>query len=296
MNVNFELYKIFYFCAKHSNFSKAAKDLFVTQSSISQSIKKLENEMNIKLFYRTGKNISLSKEGEILFMHIEKAYNIIKSGEKNIENIKSMDTGEIHIGASDTLTKYYLMPTIKKFYKRYPNIKIRLSNNSSPENVRMVKDKKVDFGIININPYNKYQNVTVNTLWTSKNIFVYSNNHYYFKDTPISLLKLKEYTLLTLEKDSSSRKVFDKFIQNEDINFDFDLEFGTTSLIIEMTIAGIGIAYVSKDAVEELIEKKILSQVKIRESIPNIDIGLVVNNEFPLSLASEKFIEFIKNS
>ena len=78
MNVNFELYKVFYFCAKNSNFSKAAKELFVTQSSVSQSIKKLENEMNIKLFYRTGKNISLSKEGEILFMHIEKAYNIIK--------------------------------------------------------------------------------------------------------------------------------------------------------------------------------------------------------------------------
>jgi DNA-binding transcriptional LysR family regulator len=296
MNVNFELYKVFYFCAKNSNFSKAAKELFVTQSSVSQSIKKLENEMNIKLFYRTGKNISLSKEGEILFMHIEKAYNIIKSGEKNIESIKSMNNGEIYIGASDTLTKYYLMPTIKKFYKKYPNIKIKLANNSSPENIKMVKDKKVDFGIININPHNKYQGITTDVLWTSKNIFVYSTNHYFFKDTPINLIKLNEYTLLTLEKNSSSRKVFDKFISNSNIKFDFDLEFGTTSLIIEMAIAGIGIAYVSKDAVEDLIKKKILSQINICENIPSINIGLVVNNEFPLSLASKKFIEFIKMS
>ena len=296
MNVNFELYKIFYFCAKNLSFSKTAKELFVTQSSISQSIKKLENKMDIKLFHRIGKKVSLSKEGEILFMHIEKAYNIIKSGEKNIYNLKSMDRGEIYIGASDTITKYYLMPTIKKFYKKYPNIKIKLANNSSPENVKLVKEKKVDFGIINVDPNNSYKGIKINKLWPSKNIFVYSNNHYYFDDTPITLSKLNEYTLMTFEKNSSSRKVFDRFIKENNLEFDFDLEFGTTSLIIEMALNGIGIAYVSKDAAQDLIQKKIFSQINISENIPAIDIALIINNEFPLSLASKKFIEFIKKA
>lgn len=293
MNVNFELYKVFYFCGKYCNFSKASEKLFVTQSSVSQSIKKLETEIGIKLFYRTGRNITLSKEGEILFKHIEKAYNIIKSGEKNIENMKFINKGEIHIGASDTLTKYYLIPIIKEFYKKYPKIKLRLTNKSSPENVIKVKNKEVDFGIININPNLKYKDVTIKPLWKSKNIFVYSPKYFSFNNESISLKELNKYKSLTLEKNSTSRKVFDAFIEKKEIDFDFNLEFGTTSLIIEMALAGLGIAYVSEDAVKLLIEKKILSQINILESIPSIDIGLVLNNELPLNLASKKFLDFI---
>ena len=76
MNINFEFYKVFYHCAKNLNFSKAAEELFVTQSSVSQAIKKLEKQMNVKLFHRTGKNISLTKEGDLLFTYIEKAFNM----------------------------------------------------------------------------------------------------------------------------------------------------------------------------------------------------------------------------
>jgi DNA-binding transcriptional LysR family regulator len=295
MNVNFEFYKVFYYCAKNLNFSKAAEELFVTQSSVSQTIKKLENQMDVILFHRTGKNISLTKEGDLLFAYIEKAFNIIKLGEQNIESMKSLDKGEIHIGASDTLTKYYLMTGIKKFYTRYPKIKIHLTNRSSPENVKMVHNNAVDFSIININPNLSYKNVMVEKLWTSKNIFVFSPKAYAFNQDSITLEKLNQYPLITLEESSTSMQVMKQYLSEQNIILDFDFEFGTTSLIIEMALAGIGVAYVSRDAVEDLINKKMLQTIGIVENIPSIDIGLVKNTDFPLGLASHKFINLIKS-
>lgn len=294
MNINFEFYKVFYHCAKNLNFSKAAEELFVTQSSVSQTIKKLEKQMNVKLFHRTGKNISLTKEGDLLFTYIEKAFNIVKLGEQNIESMKSLDKGEIHIGASDTLTKYYLMTGIKKFYTKYPKIKIHLTNRSSPENVKMVQNNAVDFSIININPNLNYKNVTIEKLWTSKNIFVYAPKTYSFNQESITLKELNEYPLISLEENSTSMQVMKQYLNKKNIKLDFDFEFGTTSLIIEMALTGIGIAYVSKDAVEDLINKKMLQTINIVESIPSIDIGLVKNTDFPLGLASYKFINLIK--
>lgn len=295
MNINFEFYKVFYHCAKNLNFSKAAEELFVTQSSVSQTIKKLEKQMNVKLFHRTGKNISLTKEGDLLFTYIEKAFNIVKLGEQNIESMKSLDKGEIHIGASDTLTKYYLMTGIKKFYTKYPKIKIHLTNRSSPENVKMVQNNAVDFSIININPNLNYKNVTIEKLWTSKNIFVYAPKTYSFNQESITIKELNEYPLISLEENSTSMQVMKQYLNKKNIKLDFDFEFGTTSLIIEMALTGIGIAYVSKDAVEDLINKKMLQTINIVESIPSIDIGLVKNTDFPLSLASRKFIDLIKS-
>lgn len=295
MNINFEFYKVFYYCAKNLSFSKAATKLFVTQSSVSQTIKKLEAQIEVSLFHRTGKNITLTKEGDLLFKYIDRAFNIIKSGEQSIENMKNLDKGEIHIGASDTLTKYYLMAGIKAFYRQYPRIKIHLTNRSSPENIKLARNSHVDFSIININPHLKYKAVSIEKLWTSKNIFVYNPNSYHFYKDAVFLKDLDDYPLITLEENSTSMQVMKEYLDQKEIELNFDFQFGTTSLIIEMALAGIGIAYVSKDAVRDLVNKKMLQTINIVESIPSIDIGLVINNEYPLSLASKKFIKLIKN-
>ena len=290
MNINFELYKVFYYSAKTLSFSKASKKLFVSQSSVSQSIKKLETNLGVKLFNRVGRKVKLSHEGKIFFKYIEDAFNTIKAGENQLNSLINLKKGEITIGASDTISKYYLMPFIKKFYKKYPNIKIHLSNNSSTTNAKLVRNQKVDFGVININPKLKYKNLSLRKLWSSKNIFVYSKDHFNFENEKINLNKLKNYPLLTLEKNSTTRMVLDNFLNKKNLKIDFDFEFGTTDLIIEMALAGVGIAYVSKDSVKTLIENKKLSPLDIDESLPIINIGLIINKKFPLNIAAKNFI------
>ncbi len=100
MNINLELYKVFYHVAKELNFSKAARQLFISQSAISQSISQLEQELGTKLFIRTTKKVSLTTEGETLFQHIEPAIHSILQGEQKIGEIATLNAAVFTSGSA----------------------------------------------------------------------------------------------------------------------------------------------------------------------------------------------------
>jgi LysR family cyn operon transcriptional activator len=148
--MNFELYKFFYFVAKFKNISKASEQLYVTQPAVSRAIKQLEDDLGCSLFFRTSKGVQLTQEGEVLYNHIEQAYNFITSGEKKISDFKNLQTGEIKIGASETLCKYYLAPYLKLFKTDYPDIKVIVTCPTTNEIVNLLKAGKIDFGLVNM--------------------------------------------------------------------------------------------------------------------------------------------------
>ena len=122
MDINYELYKVFYHVAVTLSFSEASKQLFISQSAVSQSIKVLEKKLNQPLFIRSTKKVQLTPEGEILLKHIEPAMNLIQKGENQLLEAHTLNGGQLRIGASDTICRYYLVPYLKQFHKEYPNI------------------------------------------------------------------------------------------------------------------------------------------------------------------------------
>ena len=101
MDINYELYKVFYHVASSLSFSEASKQLFISQSAVSQSIKVLEKKLGITLFIRSTKRVQLTPEGEILFRYVEPAVNLIQRGEAQIMESSALGGGLIRIGASD---------------------------------------------------------------------------------------------------------------------------------------------------------------------------------------------------
>ena len=148
MDVNFEWYKIFYYAAQSENFSEAARQLYITQSAVSQGIKNLENKLGVTLFDRNSRRARLTPEGKLLFSHISQAFNYIKTGEKKLAELHQLGTGEIRVGASDTVCKYYLIPYLREFNRRFPNIKIQVINRTSPQIVELLEKGSLDCGII----------------------------------------------------------------------------------------------------------------------------------------------------
>ena len=121
---NLELYKTFYYVAKAGSITAAAQQLSLTQPAVSQSMKQLEAQLNVSLFQRTAKGIRLTKEGEILFPYAESCCESIRQGEQKLKELMNLDLGEIRIGASDMTLKYYLLPFLEQFHRRYPKIKV----------------------------------------------------------------------------------------------------------------------------------------------------------------------------
>ncbi len=120
MDINYELYKVFFHVASSLSFSEASKQLFISQSAVSQSIKTLEKKLGQPLFIRSTKKVQLTPAGEILLKHIEPAMNLIRRGEGQLLEANTLGLGQLHIGASDTICRYFLVPYLKQFHKKFP--------------------------------------------------------------------------------------------------------------------------------------------------------------------------------
>ena len=149
MDINYELYKVFYHVAVTLSFSEASKQLFISQSAVSQSIKVLEKKLNQTLFIRSTKKVQLTPEGEILLKHIEPAMNLIKRGENQLLEANTLNGGQLRIGASDTICRYYLVPFFREFHLKYPNVHIKVANQTSIACAKMLENGQVDFIITN---------------------------------------------------------------------------------------------------------------------------------------------------
>ncbi len=291
MEVNFELYKVFYYAAQKLSYTKAAESLFISQSAVSQSIKQLEQQLDIQLFVRAGKGVKLTTEGEALYLHVAKAYNLLKSGEQYLDSIRSLSSGLVRIGASDTISKYFLLNPLKSFHDTYPNIRIQINNRPSPVSLRLVEDGEIDLGVINLDPEKNYSNLDVQTLSSFKNVFI----------APISLKTelsgirsantLGDYALISLEEKSTTRRIFDGFLKANNIDLTPEFEFGSMDLIVEMTRIGMGIGFVAEEAAKSALLNEEVFVLDIKEPIPTVEIGLVSNPKVPMNLAAKAFSE-----
>jgi len=293
MDVNFELYKVFYYVAKFNSFSEAAAKLYISQSAVSQSIKSLESKLDIKLFIRNTKNIRLTSEGEKLFAYVEQAVNLFSRGEQLIEEMKDLIEGEVRIGASDTICRHFLLPYIEKYNNLYPNIKIQIISRTSPVCTQLLEKGEVDLAVININENYDYKSFNVNILKEIKDIFVAGKKFEELKDKKMSLAELAQYPLLVLEKNTNTRVFFEKLFHQEGLEVKPEIELSSIDLLIDMAKIGLGISYVIKDAAASAINEGSLFSIDLEEKIKPRQLGLLTHKDIPLTRAAQKFVELV---
>ena len=154
MNINFELYRVFYTVAKRENITTAAKELNISQPAISKSIKNLENQLNGQLFIRTKKGVTLTEEGKEFYNYISQAIEYIKNAESKFTELINLETGIIKIGVNTTLTKMFLLPFLNEFHKKYPKIKIQITPGLSSDILSKLRMGLLDLVILNLNKNN----------------------------------------------------------------------------------------------------------------------------------------------
>lgn len=291
MYINFELYKIFYYSALLQSFSQAATTLFISQSAISQSIKNLEEKIGMPLFIRDKRSVRLTMEGEILFKHVEQAFNFIKAAENKLTELQNLNSGEIRIGVGDTICKYFLIPSLEHFNTQYPNIKIQVINRASSGILSMLKNGTIDFGFVTL-PVND-NNISILDFITVEDVFVASNKFHEIKNRSINFKELIKYPLLTLPKDSSTRRNLDEFFKVRQIEIRPEVELESIDLLIEFAKIGLGIAHVLKESANAAIKKEELFIVQINEKLPSRNIGIATMDKVPLSKASKEFIDLL---
>ena len=293
MNINFELYRVFYHVAKAGSISNAAKELYISQPAVSQAIKQLEEKLGGQLFLRTSKGIILTAEGEVLYKYIEQAYSFITTAEQKFAELQNLLSGEIRIGASDTLCRYFLIPHLEKFHHDFPEIRIQVTNKTTAEIISLLKLGKVDLGIVNL-PLENENHLVIRESGVIQDCFVAGPNYKFLAAAEISLADLARYPLLLLDKGTATRRYIDRFAASYGITLLPEVELGSIDLLVEFAKIGLGISFVIKDYLTTELAEQTLYEIKLREVIPPRKIGIVTLKDVPLSTVAKKFIEILE--
>lgn len=294
MDINFELYKIFYHAAQSTSFSLAAQQLHITQSAVSQAIKNLETKLGVNLFFRKNRQLRLTPEGTLLFSHIEQAYNFIRTAELKITELQNLASGEIRIGASDTVCKYFLLPYIEAFTRQYPRVKLQLFNRTTVQLIEILKKGGIDFGIVTL-PL-EHSAIAVRELATVRDIWVAAPRagFAHLKEQSVPLNRLCEYPLLLLDSNSATRQNLDHFFRQHGIRLQPELELESIDLLVEFAKLGRGIAHVLKESALTALQTGELFEVRSVPTPPQRKLGTITMKNVPLSRATEQFIGLLQ--
>ena len=291
MDINYELYKVFYHVAITLSFSEASKQLFISQSAVSQSIKVLEKKLNQKLFIRSTKRVQLTPEGEILFKHIEPAMNLIKQGENQLLEAHTLNGGQLRIGASDTICRYYLVPYLNKFHKQFPHVHIKVTNQTSIACASLLEHGQVDFIVVN------YPNSALSSTHIPRvinefhDVFVANRQYFPLDGQEASLASLQKYPILMLDRKSTTSEFLHAMFQRSHLDLVPEIELSSNDLLIDLARIGLGIAFVPDFCIPT--EDKDLFVVKLKEELPKRQMVVAYNERMPLSQTAKQFMSML---
>lgn len=292
MSVPLGLYKIFIEVAKCKSFSKAAKNLYITQPAVSQAIMQLEEQLGVRLFTRTARGVGLTREGEMLYEYAHAAIKLIEAGEKKLLETQNLLTGELQIGVGDTISRYYLLPYLESFHKEYPTIKLKIINRTTTKLCEKIKAGTIDLAICNL-PIQDSQ-IEVRNCMEVHDIFVGGSSYKERSQSPLSFEELGELPLIVLDQNSVSRKYVEQFMLQKGIKMKPDIELGAHDLLLEFAKIGLGVSCVIKEFSEEYLENQSLYHLKLQEEVPARYIGACYLKSVPLSSAATAFIESLQ--
>lgn len=291
MDINYELYKVFYYVANTLSFSEASKQLFISQSAVSQAIKALEKKLDQTLFIRSTKRVQLTPEGEILLRHIEPAINLIRRGESQLMD-SAASSGQIRIGASDTICRYFLVPYLKRFHEEFPNVHIKVTNGTSLKCVELLESGQVDLIVTNYPNSNLSNLYSVKRILKFHDVFVANETFSELKGKKISLEELLSYPILMLDKKSTTSEFLHNLFQQHQLDLVPEIEISSNDLLIDLAKIGLGIAFIPDFCVED--DKDNLFFVETEEMIPTREIAIVHNNHMPVSKITQEFLDYFE--
>ena len=291
MKTNLELYKTFYYVAKNNNITQAANEMMISQPAVSKSIKTLERDLDTALFNRNKDGVSLTNAGELLYAKIKKAMELVISAEEDINSLNNMEQGTINIGAGNTIMQRFLMPFIKEFHNKYPNINVIVHTVVTDELIKKAQVGLVDVVFTHL-PNDIPNNFEIKKVKELHDILVVNKDSIY-KDKVINKKDLSKLPLILLPFMASNRKNFNKFCTSNNIVINPLMEIGNDLIIEDCAKNGLGVSLVVREYVESELENNELFELKTKFNIEPKYLVCLVEANRKNNIIIQKFLELL---
>lgn len=287
MYINLDSYRVFYFVAQYRSFTKAAELLYSNQPNVTRTIKHLEQALGCSLFVRSSRKVQLTPEGEKLFAHIAPAMEQIRAGEDSVLLESSLKGGSISIGASEIALDHVLLPVLKEFRRLYPQVRLQIYNSTTPQALSALRDRTVDLALVTT-PLESFDSLNCQTLLTFRDVPVCAQTQ-----DATTLAVLASHSLVCLRKGTATYELYRGFFHSHGLTFSPDIEAATSSQIIPLVRAGLGIGFVPEHTALEASADGSVHILRLEEALPQRSICLLKRKESPLSTAARELERMI---
>lgn len=294
--MNFKQLEAFLWVAELQSFTKAARQLYMSQPAVSFQIKALEEDLQVALFQRGDKKVVLTEAGRLLYPEAKQMlrhYHKIKAG---LDDLKGLKTGHLVVGASTIPGEYLLPLLIGGFKEKFPGIQITLKIADSGQVGRWVREREIDLGITGA-PY-EGEGIEC-TPWVQDQLIVITHPSHPWADMhSVKVSDLKNEALILREQGSGTRKTLEQKLAEHNIFLEKlpqGMELGSTRAVITAVEAGLGVSIVARCAVREAMELGRVREVQMG----NLDLSRYLyqirHNQGMGGFAIEAFMNFIND-
>ncbi|HHT7174293.1 TPA: LysR substrate-binding domain-containing protein [Bacillus cereus] len=262
--MNFLKLEIVVLIKKYKKLTIVAEKLGVKQPTITFHIKSLEEELGVSLFELRSGRYFLTEAGEALHHYACKIDALMKEARRVTQEFKDFHKGAITIGASYVPATYLLPEIIYQFQCEFPNIKITLMVKTAPEIRTMLQNHEIDLGVISAAPFDesllKQTNVMPDTL-----VLAFSKEHHFSKKENVSLQDIEKERILLHRNPSTTRDLLTKWMLAHNITFQSEIELDSLETMKQILKHGNGVAFISKLAIEQEVQRNELRYIPIPE-------------------------------
>lgn len=287
--------KVFYKVAKRGSFTKAAKELLISQPAVTKHIQEIESSYQTKLFVRDGMKIYLTEAGELLYTYAEEIFSIYRNLEFDIHALNAKMDGSLRVGASTTISQYVLPPLLAEFKKKVNDLHLDVVSDNTTVVENLLLTKSIDVGLVE--GYSKNPQIKYIDFIKDEIVLVCGSNNELAKKGSIKPQELKDLSFLLRETGSGTLDVVDSSLKEIGITISDltnEMSFSSTESIKMYLMHSDSVAFLSVHA--------ILKELRYNElSIIDID-GLDISRTFSLiqrqgqeSALVELFIRFVQN-
>ena len=291
MAVKLELYRVFKEVAETGNISLAAKNLYISQSAVSQSIKQLETALQARLFARSPRGVSLTWEGQMLYQYVRSALGLLATGEDKLSQAQQLLLGTLTIGASDTVTSFFLTPYLETFHHQHPGIRLKIVSGRSAKVLSMLKSGAVDIAFAS-SPSDS--SLTTWSCFATHSIFVAGGGYGCDFDHVYTRQEIADFPLILLERKASSRVFLEQYFLQSGITLTPEIELSSRSLLVSLAKIGLGVAGVTLEFVQDALLSGDIRLLKTDFTIPSRSVDMCTLQDVSPTAAASAFMEMVR--
>jgi DNA-binding transcriptional LysR family regulator len=254
--VDLEALRSFYEVARERSFSRAARNLHVSQPAMSVRIKTLEQELGERLFDRARQGVALTEAGAVLLESAEKIFGDVEEARARLRELKESGSGRVRIGCSDTASLYLLPTVLRKFRKRHEAAEITIRNAHTSEILDLLVRGELDFGIVN-RPTSMDRRLEARDLFTEPFLLVCSREDPLLRHAQVSLKSLDGRPMVALEKGTVTRDAVDRALRQAGARPRVVLETGNVEVQKLYASLGFGCAVLPRVALTEADRRRL---------------------------------------